>query len=106
MPSNSHNKTLSACWFGEVEDKYLSSLTQHTFILNAEQFWRSWVHASQTYFQVQCYTIYLFLWNLFLWNISISSTTVAGSSKGLTKYVMLYILFELLMMGGGTAWNM
>ena len=34
---------------------------------------------------------------------SISSTTLAGSSKGLTKYQMLYIQFELLMMGGRTA---
>ena len=32
---------------------------------------------------------------------SISSTRMAGSSKGLTKYPMLYIQSELLMMGGG-----
>ena len=34
------------------------------------------------------------------------ATVVAGSSNGLTKYPMLYIQFYLLMMGGGTAWNM
>jgi hypothetical protein len=31
------------------------------------------------------------------------ATVVAGSSKVLTNYPMLYIQFELLMMGGGTA---
>jgi hypothetical protein len=35
------------------------------------------------------------------WTSLISSTTVAGSSKVLTKYPMLYIEFELLVMGGG-----
>jgi hypothetical protein len=45
-------------------------------------------------------------WNCHCRGSSSSSATVAGSSNGLTKYPMLYIQFELLMMGGGTAWNM
>ena len=39
---------------------------------------------------------------LSLKSCNISSNTVASSSKSLTKYPMLYIQFELLMMGGGT----
>ena len=34
--------------------------------------------------------------------IVVEETTVAGSRKGLTKYPVLYIHIELLMMGGGT----
>ena len=83
-------------------------------------FWRSWVSCIAKIFpsitkKMQRYTIYLFLWNALhvsggssshhqelktvytasdtLSNSSISSTTVVGSSKVLTKYPMLYIKF-------------
>ena len=95
--------------------------------------WRSWVCASKTYFQMQptrcnvtqfiyfCETLYMFQavplpiirssnctynFRYFVKPLLLPGTVVAGSSKGLTKYPMLYVQFELLMMGRGTAWNM
>ena len=77
--------------------------------------------------KMQCYTIYLFLWNArhvsggssiirssnckhsignFVRPLLLPSNVVAGSTKILTKYLMLYIQFELPMMDEGTSWNM
>ena len=56
---------------------------------------------------MQRYIIYLFLWNsIKVSGGSISSTVVEEMEQFDKVPDAVYTVFELLMMGGGTAWNM